>query len=116
MRAAGDSEEGIGHIYHAIQQVSSNTGVDNRVILSIIMQESHGKITTNNAGDGQNTPGLMQAMGCPNHAGEEDVSRVCTHQQWNFSTSEHFSILCERVAVSSRCRKTNKLTPGTNFL
>lgn len=102
LQATGDSDEGIGHIYDAIQQVSSNTGVDNRVILSIIMQESHGKINTNNAGDGQNTPGLMQAMGCPNHAGEADVSRVCSAFQ-SLPPAKAllvFPRLCEQIAIS----------------
>lgn len=90
MRAVGDSDQSIYDIYDAIQQVSGNSGVDNRVILSIIMQESHGKINTLNANDGQNTPGLMQAMGCPNHAGEKDVSRVCVSNRLSMNFRKFF--------------------------
>lgn len=77
MRAAGDNDQDIANIHTAILQVASNTGIDSRVILAIIMQETHGKVNTPNASDGQDTPGLMQAQGCPNHAGEAVVSSVC---------------------------------------
>ncbi|KAJ4396494.1 hypothetical protein N0V93_000713 [Gnomoniopsis smithogilvyi] len=89
MRATGDSEQDIENIYAAILQVASNTGIDNRVILAIIMQESHGQVNVKNAGDGQNTPGLMQAQGCPNHAGEAVVSREAVLEMVQCG-SDHF--------------------------
>lgn len=39
---AGDSEDGVVDIYDGIQQVSSETTVDQRFILAVIMKESRG--------------------------------------------------------------------------
>lgn len=77
MRARGNSEQDIANLHAAIAQVAGSHGIDDRVLIAMIMQESHGQVNTANAWDGQDTPGLMQAMGCPNHAGAATVSKVC---------------------------------------
>ncbi|KAJ4423631.1 hypothetical protein N0V82_001654 [Gnomoniopsis sp. IMI 355080] len=89
MRSVGDNEQDIVNIRAAILQVAGNTGIDSRVILAIIMQESHGRVNVQNAVDGQNTPGLMQAAGCPNHAGEAVVSREAVIEMVQCG-SDHF--------------------------
>jgi len=61
----GDSDEQIGEIYNAIQQVAESSLVDHRFILAVIMQESIGCVnvgTTPNPDPSQpHNPGLMQS-------------------------------------------------------
>lgn len=58
-----DTEQQIGDIYNAIQQVAINSLVDHRFILATIMQESCGcvHITTSTDQDGGANTGLMQS-------------------------------------------------------
>ena len=54
-------------------------GVDERVILAIIMQESHGDVgvrTTYSPGDNIPTGGLMQCGGCAGAPGRNNLSQV----------------------------------------
>ena len=55
-----DSESEINEIQSAIQTVSAQTGVDNRFILAIIMQESSGCVRAPTSNFGVRNPGLMQ--------------------------------------------------------
>lgn len=57
---ANDSEDEIGKIYDAIQQVAKETYVDHRFILAIILQESGGCVRVSTTNYGVRNPGLMQ--------------------------------------------------------
>lgn len=56
-----NSEEETNNIKQAIEQVAGETGVDNRFILSIIMQESKGCVRAPTTDNGVVNPGLMQS-------------------------------------------------------
>ncbi|KAI0965614.1 putative muramidase [Xylaria arbuscula] len=58
---ADNSDSEISDIQNAINQVSSSTGVDNRFILAIIMQESKGCVRVPTTNNGISNPGLMQS-------------------------------------------------------
>jgi len=58
---ANDSDGEVNEIYSAIQQVALQTGVDNRFILAIIMQESKGCVRVPTTNNGVRNPGLMQS-------------------------------------------------------
>jgi hypothetical protein len=55
----------------AIQVAHAQTGVDPRLLMAIIMQESHGelRVHTTIAPDGSKSGGLMQCAGCPSAEG-----------------------------------------------
>ncbi|KAL7917408.1 hypothetical protein ACQKWADRAFT_324669 [Trichoderma austrokoningii] len=57
---ADDSGPEVGAIWDGIQMAASATGVDHRMILAIIMQESHGCVRVNTSNFGVRNPGLMQ--------------------------------------------------------
>ncbi|KAL6867174.1 glycoside hydrolase [Trichoderma novae-zelandiae] len=50
----------VGAIWDGIQQPAAATGVDHRVILAIIMQESHGCVRVHTTNGGVRNPSLMQ--------------------------------------------------------
>ena len=78
MRATGSTWDDIGRINVAIRECAK-LGVDERVILAIIMQESHGDVgvrTTISPG-GIPTAGLMQCSGCSGFPGRHGLSQVC---------------------------------------
>lgn len=56
-----NSEQEIAAINSAIQTVSGETGVDNRFILAIVMQESVGCVRAPTTDNGVRNPGLMQS-------------------------------------------------------
>ncbi|KAI1810417.1 putative muramidase [Poronia punctata] len=58
---ADNSEDEISGIRQAIEEVSGETGVDTRFILSIIMQESKGCVRVPTTDNGVVNPGLMQS-------------------------------------------------------
>ena len=78
MLTTGDTGQDVGFIYNAIGQAAKSIGVDERVILCIIMQESSGNvgIGTPNDPDGNPTPGLMQVEGGPSFPGQHGLSQV----------------------------------------
>jgi hypothetical protein len=55
-----NSPQEINNLQLAIQQVAQETKVDNRFILSIILQESKGCVRAPTTNYGVNNPGLMQ--------------------------------------------------------
>lgn len=57
---ANDSGDEIGAIYNGIQQVATETEVDHRFILAVIMQESGGCVRAPTTNHGVRNPGLMQ--------------------------------------------------------
>jgi len=80
MKSTGSTWDDIGRINVAIRE-SAKLGVDERVILAIIMQESHGDvgvITTISPG-GIPTAGLMQCSGCQGFPGRHALSQVSCH-------------------------------------
>ena len=56
-----DSDAEIGYIHSAIEQVSAESGIDIRCILSIIVQESGGNPRVGSTNNGVRNPGLMQS-------------------------------------------------------
>ena len=57
---ADDSGNEIGAIYNAIQQIATETYVDHRFILAVMMQESGGCVRAPTTNYGVRNPGLMQ--------------------------------------------------------
>lgn len=77
MQQTGDSGEDIGRIFNAIND-AAKIGVEERVILCIIMQESRGNVGvgTPQDNDHKNTGGLMQAEESPGFPGQHNLSQV----------------------------------------
>jgi hypothetical protein len=77
MLHTGDSNEDVGCIFNAIN-AAAKIGVEETVILAIIMQESSGNVgvvsTTDQ--DGQTSAGLMQCRGSPGFDGHHHLSQV----------------------------------------
>ena len=78
MLQTGDTGEDVGRIFNAILD-AAKIGVEERVILCIIMQESRGNVGvgTPNDQDGNPTGGLMQAEESPAFPGQHGLSQVC---------------------------------------
>ena len=77
MNMAGSTWDDIGRIYVGIRDAASSIGVDERVILGIIMQESHGYVgvRTTLSPDGIPTAGIMQCSGCNGYPGRTGLSQ-----------------------------------------
>ncbi|KAM7193649.1 hypothetical protein V8F20_008286 [Naviculisporaceae sp. PSN 640] len=76
MVSTGNTRDDVDRIYVAIRDAAT-LGVDERVILAIIMQESHGNvgvITTTSPG-GLPTAGIMQCSGCQGFPGTHGLSQ-----------------------------------------
>jgi hypothetical protein len=58
---ANDSPEEIANIKKSIQSVASDTGVDQRFVLAIVLQESNGCVRVPTTDNGVRNPGLMQS-------------------------------------------------------
>jgi hypothetical protein len=71
----GNSWDDVGRINVAISAAAANIGVDERVILGIILQESGGYVGVQCTGG--NDCGLMQCEGCPSFQGRNELSQVC---------------------------------------
>ncbi|EXJ67761.1 uncharacterized protein A1O5_09107 [Cladophialophora psammophila CBS 110553] len=56
-----NSDEEIDQIWDAVQSASSQTNVDHRFILAILLQESNGCVRVRTTDNGVPNPGLMQA-------------------------------------------------------
>lgn len=78
MLETGDSGEDVGRIWNAILD-AAKLGVEERVILCIIMQESTGNVGVGTPNDQDNNPtgGLMQAEGSPAFPGQHNLTQVC---------------------------------------
>lgn len=59
-RVADNSDEEMDGVYTAIQQVANETGVDQRFILAVVIQESWGCVRAPTTNGGVRNPGLMQ--------------------------------------------------------
>ena len=71
---ANDNGAEIGSIYNAIQQVATETKVDHRFILAVILQESGGCVRAPTSNFGVRNPGLMQ-----DHNGAATCNSDITH-------------------------------------
>jgi hypothetical protein len=78
MLSTGDTGEDVGRIFNAINSAAAAIGVEERVILSIILQESSGDVGVpcTTAPDGSQSCGLMQADGSPGFPGQHGLSQV----------------------------------------
>ncbi|KAL9579362.1 MAG: hypothetical protein Q9212_005151 [Teloschistes hypoglaucus] len=81
MLQTGDSGEDVGRIFNAIVD-AAKIGVEERVILCIIMQESRGNVGVDDPKnqDGKVTGGLMQAIESPGFSGQHNLTQVCLFQ------------------------------------
>lgn len=70
MLQAGSTSDDVSQIAAAAQSVAASQGIDARVILAMILQESSGNVNvvTTTDQDGEGTGGLMQASGCTSSA------------------------------------------------
>ena len=73
-----DSEQEIADIRTAINQIAGETGIDERFILSVVMQESKGCVRAPTTDNGVRNPGLMQS-----HNGETSCANDsrCPYQK-----------------------------------
>lgn len=74
---AGSTWDDVGRINVAISNAAATIGVDERVILAIILQESHGYVGVQCTGN--NDCGLMQCENCPSFQGRNGLPQVCRH-------------------------------------
>ncbi|KAF2202008.1 hypothetical protein GQ43DRAFT_455352 [Delitschia confertaspora ATCC 74209] len=76
MLSTGNTADDLGRINVAIRECAK-LGVDERVILAIIMQESHGNVgvRTTFSPDGIPTAGIMQCSGCAGFEGRHGLSQ-----------------------------------------
>lgn len=74
---AGSSWDDVGRINVAISQAAASIGVDERVILAIILQESTGYVGVECTGD--DDCGIMQCQGCSSFQGQNELSQVNRH-------------------------------------
>ncbi|KAL8946979.1 MAG: hypothetical protein Q9222_006690 [Ikaeria aurantiellina] len=90
MLQTGDSGEDVGRIYNAIVD-AAKMGVEERVILCIIMQESRGNVGvgTPRDQDGNPTGGLMQAEESPAFPGRHNLSQADISSMVNAGTKHY---------------------------
>ncbi|KAK7739120.1 hypothetical protein SLS53_005756 [Cytospora paraplurivora] len=124
MVAAGSTWDDVGRMRVAIQDAAAAFGVDERVILGIIMEESTGYVgvvTTWNV-DGQATAGLMQASGCPGYPGQTNLHQADISSMVNCGTQhyqqnlQHWSNLGPAQAVYPALREYNSGSVDINDL
>ncbi|OPB46018.1 hypothetical protein A0O28_0061380 [Trichoderma guizhouense] len=84
---AGSTWDDVGRINVAISNAASTIGVDERVILAIILQESHGYVGVQCTGN--NDCGLMQCENCPSFQGRNGLPQSDTSAMINGGT-QHF--------------------------
>ena len=77
MLQTGDTGEDVGRIFNAISE-AAKIGVDERVILCIIMQESSGNVgvKSTTAPDGSHSAGLMQCGESPGFENQHGLGQV----------------------------------------
>jgi hypothetical protein len=72
---AGSSWDDVGRIAVAIEQAAADIGVDERVILGIILQESSGYVGVPCTGGGADC-GIMQCEGCASFPYQNELPQV----------------------------------------
>lgn len=97
MLSTGDTGPDVGSIFNAIGQAASSIGVDERVILCIIMQESSGDVgvRTTTAPDGSQSAGLMQCAGSPGFPGQHGLPQV----RYVTALGRHFPTILHSAVV-----------------
>ncbi|KAG6359252.1 hypothetical protein INS49_012773 [Diaporthe citri] len=78
MFASGSTQQDVDRIRVAITSVGKTYGIDRRVLLGMMMEESHGgvgAVTTFDA-DGVPTGGLMQASSCHGYDGQKNLAQA----------------------------------------
>lgn len=78
MIAKGSTQGDVDNIAKAVKSVAGGAGIDPRVILALIIQESTGYVgveTTTDI-DGVPTGGLMQTSGCDGFPGQNGLTEV----------------------------------------
>lgn len=77
MAMTGSTAGDIEKIDVAVRAISASVGVPANVLLSIIMQESHGNVgaPVTSSPEGIPTGGLMQCYGCPGYEGQYNLSQ-----------------------------------------
>ncbi|KAF2656297.1 hypothetical protein K491DRAFT_597275 [Lophiostoma macrostomum CBS 122681] len=95
MLSTGDTGEDVGRIWNAINSAAASIGVEERVILSIILQESNGDVGVpcTTAPDGSGSCGLMQADGSPGFQGQHGLSQDDINNMVNAGTQHYKSNL-----------------------
>ncbi|KAH7024409.1 uncharacterized protein B0I36DRAFT_352648 [Microdochium trichocladiopsis] len=78
MKYAGSTQNDINRIKTGINAAASQYKIDNRVLLAMIMQESHGYVgvRTTYSWEGIPTAGIMQCSGCPGFPGLTNLSQA----------------------------------------
>ncbi|KAK1243116.1 hypothetical protein MKX07_003744 [Trichoderma sp. CBMAI-0711] len=84
---AGSTWDDVGRINVAISNAAATIGVDERVILAIILQESSGYVGVPCTGG--DDCGLMQCEGCPSFQGQNGLPQEDTSAMINGGT-QHF--------------------------
>ncbi|KAK8097601.1 uncharacterized protein PG998_013087 [Apiospora kogelbergensis] len=77
MKAKGDTDSDLTNIKKALQSVGKKYGIEDRVLLAMMMQESHGDvgaITTYSQPDNFPTGGLFQCWKCPGFYGKHGLT------------------------------------------
>ncbi|KAK7942391.1 uncharacterized protein PG986_011504 [Apiospora aurea] len=78
MKAKGDTASDVDRIKSALQSVGKQHNIEPRVLLAIMMQESHGDVgakTTISQPDGLSTGGLFQCWNCPGFNGKHGLTQ-----------------------------------------
>lgn len=99
MISAGDTQGDVSNIATAVQSVASEKGIDPRVVLALLLQESTGYVgvqTTIDV-DGEGTGGMLQASGCQGYPGQNGLTEVCLVLDDFCSFSRFFRALCSSV-------------------
>jgi hypothetical protein len=73
---AGSSWDDVGRISVAIEQAAAAIGVEELVILGIILQESSGYVGAPCTPTGGDDCGLMQSEGCPGYPYQNELPQV----------------------------------------
>ena len=77
MLANGDTNSDVSNIVSAINNTARNTGIEERILLAIIMQESHGNVGIISTPPGLETDrGLMQVHDGPGFPGQHGLTLV----------------------------------------
>lgn len=78
----GSTQSDIAGIRSSCERIGNQYGVDPRVVLAMIMQESHGYVgvRTTYSWEGIPTAGLMQCWGCQGYPGRTGLSQVSLSQ------------------------------------
>ncbi|KAK8068679.1 hypothetical protein PG994_005295 [Apiospora phragmitis] len=78
IKSTGDTSSDVDHIKTALQSAGKKYNIEARILLCIMMQESHGDVgakTTISQPDGLSTGGLFQCYNCPGFYHQHGLSQ-----------------------------------------